>query len=70
MALWTVCELAATTAAVRKKYGKNDTAVLLVALTLFYGMWTVLNRIKKGECFTARVAFPGSINAYSYVERC
>lgn len=30
---------------------------------------SILNRIKKGEYFTAHIAFPGSINAYSYVKK-
>lgn len=33
-----------------------------------YGV-SILNRIKKGEYFTAHIAFPGSINAYSYVKK-
>lgn len=45
------------------------TLYCLAAHTLFCGMGSILNRIKKGECFTAHVIFLGSIDAYSYVKR-
>lgn len=60
-----VCELAVTIAVGRKEEGKNEPVLML-----FSGTGTILNRIKKGESFTAHVAFPGSINAYSCMKRC